>query len=461
MKRPFMHRAIRFALYCLSISLLALLITPRAYAANPVIEMIEVVKAPAPNPALINATVTAQIKVHLKDPDVGNEVDPPAGTTFHWSCTDVVDNTAGKSNRDAASVSLSGGQTTTMTAIFFAPDSYTVKIHVEISNPTWKDANGNPAPPLAADTSLDVIVQIYSVTFSPGSIKTGYSIPATLLNIKTHVVATIHPISETQATDIVVQGQARVAISNETRDLNAGTLSFDVTGTSPTDKGAPNGDTTLVAQDNKDPKNILTGGSAQAIVIVPATCLEDYSRPVTVTNAFYPSGVHQPDNLPVPVTGQTRYYTKAVKDIIITVYDQFGAPLDGMYNGDNVLTESFPRSNGTVFSSSIAGPADSHFTNGTGLDEVVHAESFTLVDQGQVKDAMWVAFTMPTLGNDNNNHFNAIAGSMPNATPIQGYLDQTVGVAGFTLTPIWRRFLTWYDTDDVTNLFTVTESPLP
>lgn len=147
----------------LAICLLLFAVAIPAFASNPVIEKVEVTQAPSPNPACAGTTVTAKIKIHLKDPDTNKELDPvPSGTVFSWKCVGVTLNGA---TVGSSSVSCSNGQTTTVTASFTAGGAYVINLHCDVSNPSWKDAAGNASPALTVDTSVS-----FSVTAPPSSI---------------------------------------------------------------------------------------------------------------------------------------------------------------------------------------------------------------------------------------------------------------------------------------------------
>ncbi|NQT12109.1 MAG: hypothetical protein HQ582_05145 [Planctomycetes bacterium] len=136
---------------------------------------------------------------------------------------------------------------------------------------------------MAAEPSASPSPPPVTVTFEPDPVKTGYTIPASDLDIKVRVTATVEPISEVGNITITSGGPhpERIEIENFVTYPNAGKIEFDVKGKRATPGNIPNGDTTIEAK-----KGDSVCGAVQAIVLIPK------SLTPTSTNGIV-SGVNQ------------------------------------------------------------------------------------------------------------------------------------------------------------------------
>jgi len=199
-----------------------------------------------------------------------------------------------------------------------------------------------------------VTVQDVVVRFAAGPIKTGYTLPVADSAIKKTVTATVVPAAEAANITLVVTGQPRATIpaASIVRNTTAGTVTFDVRGTSETpDDGNPQ---TPAVPDTfvEGHKNGVSKGSAPVLVVVPkriGTPLPEANSTVTGVNRVL-DRYTSPASF--PPAGYVRLETIYVQWLMVPVDDQCGNRLDSLYTGvfvseDGKVTNQPMRSDGT------------------------------------------------------------------------------------------------------------------
>lgn len=185
--------------------------------------------------------------------------------------------------------------------------------------------------------TTDAVVTDIAVTFSPTSLRTGYTLPLDTCTIRTPVTATVTP-SEAIG-DIVLKpilsvgGANRASIIGIATNPDIGTIDFNVRGNSRTPPSEPNGDSYIEARY----RGALVG-RVPVIVIVPWS-LQTQSTPGFVNVTGQNQGANRttsPAYTPQLPPGIFHLWTYYVVWQTITVRDQFGAPLDAMYQGSPV-----------------------------------------------------------------------------------------------------------------------------
>ncbi len=168
------------------------------------------------------------------------------------------------------------------------------------------------------------------VTFSPSPVKTGYRTDVDPSPIKVTVTATVDPKSETKNITFAKEGVDRFSYTDVSRDESKGEIKLEVKGTSPTDPLKRGGDSTLVAKD-KDGNKV---GEVKVIVKIPkriGTPHPTFDGTVTGENLAVNSSTTPPEaQVAPPLKALATYYRTP---LTITVWDQFGAALDGLYAG--------------------------------------------------------------------------------------------------------------------------------
>lgn len=172
-----------------------------------------------------------------------------------------------------------------------------------------------------------------TVTFTPAPVITGYSLPVVQSTIKRTVTATVSPASKVNDIHFDIAGVDRVDLSVISRDASTGKIILEVKGNGlgglgPTPVVSPNGDTTILAKDTND----STVGQVQVVVVVPKTQTHSI-----VNNPLYFKNECTPNN---PV-GKTNMWSEGGRLVTIKIFDQFGTLLDSIYDGTNVLHESW------------------------------------------------------------------------------------------------------------------------
>ena len=426
----------------------------------PQIEMITVDKQPGPNPALFGGIVTAAFTVHFEDPATGNEIQPPQGTNYLWSCLNVgaSEGTAPAPTTDG--VTFPGGNDTQTVAVSASynltgyapppPVDYTMLLQVAVSNDAWKDANENPIT-LTGTASIDTLFSTVSVTFSPNPVVTGYfqfplSTPGTFMVIMTPVTAQVSPATETGNITLAIQGQQRVSIDPASINVvpAAGTNTFNVTGNSATPANQPGGDTTIVATDTG-----ILAGTGYAVVAVPSTCTESPFGEVNLENTYKNNG-----------NGGNTFSTLASMLVDINVFDQFGSQLESMYDSTGavseamVLTESPPNNitplNPFSYPGMVAMP-NGALTSGEIEDEAGISSGYDEPAAVVPDPRGWPTFNLavPVINNVTQNVDFTSNNGILLAMFIRGILwpasdvvNQTLTVAGHVVTPTWNRTMT-------------------
>ncbi len=175
------------------------------------------------------------------------------------------------------------------------------------------------------------------VTFAPDPIRVGYGLRGgRRISLRPTRYATATVVPAASAADITFRlagaGAERVRLGNP-RDLPPGTLRFAVTGLEATPADQESGDTTIEA--------VLNGkvcGQMQAIVVIPTSIQRPFDEedgPPTLTGnllAHRRTRPAFPDLRPNEVARITLYG----HNLTITVVDQFGDPLDELYEREMV-----------------------------------------------------------------------------------------------------------------------------
>ena len=430
-----------------------------ALADVPQIEMITVDQSPDPNPALFGGTVTAVLTVHLKDPTTGDEIQPPPDTSYLWSCLSVTAPDDVTPVPTAAGVSLVGAGPTETVSATFAPTTYTtlpvdyqIALLVVVSNPAWLDVNGNPIT-LTGTATVDAFFSNISVSFTPNPVRTGYFVmtgmqaPMAYRDIETPVVAQVSSMGPVNKVNLSVEGQLRAAISGDISNAASGSadLNFNVAGVSPTPGNVPGGDTSIVATD----VNGNRAGSVNTVVVIPSTCGEDRG-PVTLKNTYAPA------NYPGFPGTWFLFTTTASSPVTITVYDQFGAVLDAMYDGSAVVDEDIPpftdlwgRLTKEV-NGAIELP-DMVFASGVKTDQNLTNANYPSTVAAPGQESGWPNFLL-TLSSPNGvdgdpllstNAFALQMNLLNVKSSVTTFMNQSITVAGHGVSPVWQQQTTY------------------
>ncbi len=174
-----------------------------------------------------------------------------------------------------------------------------------------------------------------TATFSNASIVTGYTLPVAASTIQSgDVTLTIRPPAAAANVIPTIAGVNRATIVNIRRA--AGSITFNVKGTSATPANMPNGDTFVEARLGNQ---VLA--RANIVVVIPTVI----SRPhptfngnVNGTNIIMDTN-SSPAFFGVLLPTDVRLATTYITFLKITVDDQFGSPLDPIYAGTPVTEQ--------------------------------------------------------------------------------------------------------------------------
>jgi len=269
------------------------------------------------------------------------------------------------------------------------------------------------------------------VIFNPNPVKTGYALKddGTLdpKKIKQTVTATFRPKSLAADAKIVVDdpnGRIEpIAEGDLTRNAGAGTIMFDVYGKTMTPVNQPNGDATIKAT---KADNTPLKGEAKVIVVIPSTQVHAKVGCVLVNKAV---------NLP---NDKFELSTRAFGYIDIQVKDQFGNPLDAVYNGNKVVVEEFVNRQGDEFGWPGKGPIeepDPALANG--LKHDVASDRCVTESPGQLSPEQilaWENFELLLGGKDNCFALNG--------QQLESSAGQKIWVWGHELSNIVTRTIT-------------------
>lgn len=175
----------------------------------------------------------------------------------------------------------------------------------------------------------------------PHLIKTGFIIAPSnpeeyfcgrpLIEIKVPVVVNVEPKWAAEYLEIEVHGQNRVSILDLTREVESGTVKFNVTGTSATPSNKPGGDTTLLARIGPDELD-----EVNVIVLVPDSVSgNDVDGTVTGINQAADRCTSPAYFAPL-APGAVHLWTIYGHVTTLIVGDQFGNVLLSLYDGAEV-----------------------------------------------------------------------------------------------------------------------------
>ncbi|HUX01145.1 MAG: hypothetical protein WBD63_03110 [Phycisphaerae bacterium] len=271
------------------------------------------------------------------------------------------------------------------------------------------------------------------VIFDPNPVKTGYALKddgtPDPKKIKQPVTATFSPKSLAADAKIVVDDPHSriepIAEEDLTRDAGTGTIKFDVYGKGPnfTPPDVPNGDVTIKATKADDTP---LKSEAKVIVVIPSTQVHEKVAIVLVNTAV---------NLP---NDKFELSTRGFVFIDIFVKNQFGNPLDAVYNGNGVVVEEFVNRQGDEFQWPDKGPIedpDPALVNG--LKHDVASDRCKTESPGQLSPEQilaWENFEFLLGGKDNCFALNG--------QQLEASAGQKIWVQGHELSNIVTRTIT-------------------
>ena len=282
-----------------------------------------------------------------------------------------------------------------------------------------------------------VKVTVFKVDFDKDPVKAGICLDGENHDVRGTVTATITPKEVADQVTFESSNPNRATVAEESRadQGNSKVVTLKVTGVSATPDTEPNGDTDLRA--------IVDGqvcGSTKILVVIPETqahAVDAYSLRNYVTD------------------GNTTLWTKMSTIVTITIRDQFGAVLDPIYDGEDVVSETFSSYGGADFypapddgpicrpNNDFAGGIKEDEANAELSDQVSPALTHTQVDQ-------WTAGTLLLPGGHNN--IFALYGS----PTISDHL-QSITVHGHKVTPDYVRTLETFPNNHPPVPFRVTD----
>jgi len=231
--------------------------------------------------------------------------------------------------------------------------------------------------------------EIIKVDFDKSPVKAGICLDGASHDVRGTVMATITPKGIADKVSFESSNPNRATVTEDGRvdHGNSKVVTLKVTGVSATPKSEPDGDTELRA--------VVCGqvcSSNNILILVPETqshAVGSYSLQNYVTD------------------GNTKLWTKMSSIVTITIRDQFGALLDSVYDGEDVVSETFSSYGGADFyPAPDNGPLylpNNYLTGGIKEDEA----SAELSDQvspalTQTQVNQWVAETLLLPGGHNN-----------------------------------------------------------
>ena len=300
---------------------------------------------------------------------------------------------------------------------------------------------GNIWSPIAGNLYQQHAPTPPQVTFDKKVVKAGIS----LINkdVRGTVKATVSPKSAASQITFNSTNKARATVSEESRidGTDSTTITLRITGVAATPVDKPTGDARIQAlfAGNKIAERI------PVLVVIPST-QEHAVGTTTLTNSSF-----QMTTRPFKFLLRTD-----VSNIVtLTIKDQFGNPLDSVYDGINVVTETLSNISPPNCASSIEQVIvlpDNILKAGIKLDETGSLLDFaptSILTTQQQQD--W-ANQQPVLGHKNSF---ALSGTTDACA-----LTQRINVHGFAVTPDFQRNQEMLPKDQPPIPFTVTDTPV-
>ncbi len=173
-----------------------------------------------------------------------------------------------------------------------------------------------------------------SGSFSTMRVITGYTLPVNASTIQSEdVVLTVTPKAAAATVQVVIIGMNRTTVVNVRRNPAAGTVTFNLKGSSQTPVNKPNGDTQVVARAGR-----VDLAQASVIVVIPTavgTPHPTFDGTVTGKNILMDAGT-SPAFFGILPPGHVKFATVYQTELNIPVHDQFGMPLNRIYTGTPV-----------------------------------------------------------------------------------------------------------------------------
>ena len=307
-----------------------------------------------------------------------------------------------------------------------------------LTTPTYRVPVPN-RPDETCAAEVDVEVEPLTVEFDTDPLVVGFT-KLPLPPLKADLWATVMPKEATDAITFSIDNPARATISVVSRDIASGRVLIEVTGLTATPASEPGGDAEVQAKLDGD-----VVASAAVIVVVPTTQSHSVGT-ATITNSAQ------------VMTTSTWIQSEVGAIVTFTVLDQFGQPLNSVYDGVGVVTEeasqrtgffdNFPTGEQTI----VYPNAD--FTGGLKEDysAVGNREPIALVLTPQQVSA-WGAGTQ--FINGANNIFRYVGVS------IEGSIVFKIRVHGHVITPDFRRTVLVTPDNHPPIPLTIAETPIP
>jgi hypothetical protein len=307
-----------------------------------------------------------------------------------------------------------------------------------------------------AVAEIDGKLVFVRVSFSTDPVITGFSLPVAASTISREVTAAVAPAWAADRIGFAISDSSRAAVDIVGCNTGTGVVSMKVRGLSATPGNIPGGDAELEAQAGQQKIN-----SAKVIVVVPTsqshsvgpTRMRNFAQPSSWPGLYYPG-------------------TEVLGIVTITILDQFGNPLDPIYDGMNAVTETFSPATGylqTIPPNSVITLPTGRLSSGVVEDQCGYERYIQLAQPDCMNAAEannWQqdppTHTYTVQGVACNNVFEMMGtGAFPliPLSDCHGTGTQRITVYGHTITPTYDRVMNALGQHYPPVPFTLTDTP--